>query len=44
MSYIVIMVPSMTVMIYALWRLLKGLQILTGLKLEEILHPPAEKK
>jgi len=44
MSYIVIMVPSMAVMIFALWRLLKGLQNLTGLKLEDILHPPAEKK
>jgi hypothetical protein len=44
MSYIVIMVPSMAVMIYALWRLLKGLQRLTGLSLEEILHQPAEKK
>lgn len=44
MSYIVIMVPSMAVMIYALWRLLKGLQTLTGLKLEDILHPHAEKK
>lgn len=44
MSYLVIMVPSMAVMIYALWRLLKGLQTLTGLKLEEILHPHADKK
>lgn len=44
LSYLVIMVPSMAVMIYALWRLLKGLQGLTGLKLEEILHPPPEKK
>jgi hypothetical protein len=44
MSYLVIMLPSMAVMIYALMRLLKGLQRLTGLKLEEILHPPPEKK
>ena len=44
MSYIVIMLPSMAVMIYALWRLLKGLQRITGLTLEEILHQPAEKK
>ncbi|AOS43400.1 intracellular septation protein A [Lacunisphaera limnophila] len=43
-SYIVIMVPSMAVMIYALWRLFKGLQVLTGLTLDEILHQPAEKK
>jgi hypothetical protein len=44
MSYLVIMLPSMAVMIYALMRLLKGLQRLTGLKLEEILHSPPEKK
>jgi hypothetical protein len=44
MSYLVIMLPSMAVMIYALMRLLKGLERLTGLKLEEILHAPAEKK
>lgn len=44
MSYIVIMLPSMAVMIYALWRLLKGLQRITGLTLDEILHQPAEKK
>lgn len=43
MSYLVIMLPSMAVMIYALMRLLKGLQRLTGLKLEEILHPPEKK-
>lgn len=44
MSYLVIMLPSMAVMIYALLRLLRGLQRLTGLKLEEIMHPPPEKK
>lgn len=44
MSYLVIMLPSMAVMIYALMRLLKGLERLTGLKLEEILHPAPEKK
>jgi hypothetical protein len=44
MSYIVIMLPSMAVMFFALWRLFKGLQRLTGLGLEEILHQPPEKK
>ena len=29
---------------YALWRLLKGLERLTGLTLDEILHQPPEKK
>jgi hypothetical protein len=45
LSYIVIMVPSMVIMIYALWRLIKGLEILSGLTLDEILHqPPAQEK
>lgn len=44
MSYLVIMLPSMAVMIYALMRLLKGLQRLTGLTLDEILHSPPGKK
>jgi hypothetical protein len=46
LSYIVIMVPSLVIMIYALWRLIKGLENLSGLTLDEILHQPAaaEKK
>jgi hypothetical protein len=36
--------PSMAMMMYALWRLLKGLERLTGLTLEEILKSPPEKK
>lgn len=36
--------PSMAMMIYALWRLFKGLERLTGLTLDEILRQPAEKK
>jgi hypothetical protein len=36
--------PSMAMMIYALWRLLKGLEQLTGLTLDEILRQPPEKK
>jgi hypothetical protein len=43
LSYIVIMLPSMAVMIFALWRLLKGLQALTGLALDDILHQPEKK-
>lgn len=42
-SWPVIVVPSMVFMIVALWRLLKGLQNLSGLTLDEILHQPAEK-
>lgn len=37
------MLPSMAMMMYALWRLLKGLQQLTGLTLDEILKPPPKK-
>lgn len=37
-------VPTMALMMYALWRLFKGLEKLTGLKLDEILHQPPEKK
>lgn len=45
LSYIVIMVPSLIIMIFALWRLLKGLEKLSGLTLDEILHqPPAPEK
>lgn len=43
-SWPVIVVPSMIIMIVALWRLLKGLERLSGLTLDEILHQPAEKK
>jgi len=44
MSYIVIMLPSMAIMIVALWRLLKGLERLSGLGLDDILHAPPDKK
>jgi hypothetical protein len=36
--------PSMGMMMYALWRLLKGLEKLTGLTLDEILKQPPAKK
>ncbi len=44
MSWPVIVVPSTAMMMFALWRLLSGLQQLTGLKLEELMHTPPEKK
>jgi hypothetical protein len=40
----VIVLPSMAMMMYALWRLLAGLQRVTGLTLDEILKQPPEKK
>jgi hypothetical protein len=40
----VIVVPSMAMMMYALWRLLKGITRLTGMELDDIFHQPAEKK
>jgi hypothetical protein len=38
LSWPVIMVPSMIMMIYILWRLFGGIHKLTGLELEEIMH------
>lgn len=43
MSYIVIMVPSLVIMIFALWRLIKGLEKISGLTLDEILRQPPPK-
>lgn len=40
----VIVLPSMAMMLYALFRLLKGLERLTGLTFDEIMHQPPEKK
>lgn len=40
----VIVLPSMAMMMYALWRLLGGLRRVTGLTLDEILKSPPEKK
>ena len=42
-SWPVIVVPSMVIMMYALWRLLKGLEVLSGLTVDEILRQPPEK-
>lgn len=43
-SMLVIGVPSMAVMLLALWRLLEGLKVLTGLTLDEILNAEPAKK
>jgi hypothetical protein len=43
-SWPIIVLPSMAMMMYALWRLLGGLQRITGLTLDEILKQPPEKK
>jgi intracellular septation protein A len=43
-SWPVIVAPSMAIMLLALWRLLKGLEKLSGLTLDEILHQPPDKK
>lgn len=39
-SYIIIMVPSMAIMIFILYRLINGIHALTGLKMEEVLGQP----
>jgi len=43
-SLIGLSIPTMAMMMYALWRLLRGLQTLTGLSIDEILHQPPEAK
>lgn len=43
MSWPVIVVPSMAMMMFALWQLMKGITRLTGLTLEEIMHQPEAK-
>lgn len=43
-SWPVIVLPSMVIMMVALWRLFKGIERLTGLTMDEILHQPPEKK
>ncbi|HEX2852977.1 MAG TPA: VC0807 family protein [Opitutaceae bacterium] len=44
LSWPVIVVPSTAMTMYALWRLLGGLRRITGLELEQLLHPAPEKK
>lgn len=43
-SWLVITVPTLAILIYALWRLVKGLQKLTGLDFEGLLHEHHTKK
>jgi hypothetical protein len=43
-SMLGISIPVIAMMFYALWQLMKGLQALTGLTLDEILRQPPEKK
>ncbi len=43
LSWPVIVMPSMAMMIFALWRLLHGIKLITGLDLEQIFRAPPEK-
>lgn len=43
-SWPVIVVPSMIMMVFALWRFLNGLQTATGLKLDDLMHENAAGK
>ena len=42
-SWIVMLLTSLPMMMYALWRLLKGVEQLTGLAFDDILHQPPDK-
>lgn len=44
LSWPVIVLPSMAMTMFALWRLLSGLQRVTGLALEQIMHSAPQKK
>ncbi len=44
LSWPVIVLPSFLLMMYALWYLMKGLQTLSGLPLDDLFHPQEEKK
>lgn len=43
-SWPIIVLPSMAIMMIALWRLLRGLAKLSGLTMDEILRQPSEQK
>jgi len=43
LSWPVIFVPSMVMMMAALWHLIGGIRRLTGLELEQVFHPPEKK-
>lgn len=44
LSWPVIVIPTMIITVYALWRLIGGIKKLTGLGLEEMMHAQPEKK
>jgi hypothetical protein len=44
LSWPVIVLPSMAMMMFVLWRLLRGITALTGLPLDDIFRTPPEKK
>lgn len=43
LSWPVIVVPTMIITIFALWRLISGIKRLSGLSFEEMMHTPPEK-
>ncbi len=43
LSWPVIVLPSMAMMMFALWKLLHGIKVLTGLDMDEIFKTPPEK-
>ena len=44
LSWPVIVLPSMAMMMFVLWRLLRGITALTGLTLDDVFRSPPEKK
>ena len=44
LSWPVIVVPTMIITVYALWRLISGIKRLSGLEFEEMMHTPPPKK
>lgn len=44
LSWPVIVIPTMIITVFALWRLISGIKKLTGLGLEEMMHAQPEKK
>lgn len=44
LSWPVIVLPSTAMSMYALWRLLGGIRRITGLELEQLMHPAPQKK
>ncbi len=44
LSWPVIVIPTMVITVYALWRLISGIKRLSGLEFEEMMHAPPPKK